>query len=321
MTPPFQVTPKALDIISQTERLLGRMEGLEHSKPQPHLRKSNRIRTVQGSLAIEGNTLSLDQVTALMDGKSVMGKQQEIQEVHNAILLYDQIHEFRPYSINSFLNAHKLMMKGLLSSAGQWRRGNVGITSGTKISHIAPPADRLPYLMKELFEFLKKDKSHDLIKSAVFHYELEFIHPFEDGNGRLGRFWHSRLLVQYHPIFEFTPVESIIKENQEQYYKALSHSDKTGDSTPFVEYALDMVLQALSDLADNLRPSAATFRSRLEGAGDHFGKSHFSRKDYLKLYKSISTATASRDLKSGVELGWLKKEGKQALTVYQFSDT
>lgn len=319
MIPPYQVTPDILDYIGKIERLLGRLEGLEHPKPQPHLRKSNRIRTVQGSLAIEGNTLSFDQVTALMDGKPVLGKKQEIQEVQNAIKAYDLITEFKPYSEKSLLNAHRLLMDQLIESAGKVRKGHVGITSGTQISHIAPPADRLPYLLKELFTFLKKDKSHPLIKSAVFHYELEFIHPFEDGNGRIGRLWHSLLLIQYHPIFEYTPIESLIKENQRKYYDALSQSDNAGESTKFIQFSLEMAYLALSDLADNLRPEPSTSESRLTGAREHFGDQKFSRKDYLDLYKRISTATASRDLKAGVDRGVLMKEGQKALTVYQFS--
>jgi Fic family protein len=212
MIPPVSITASVLDDIASIERLIGRIEGLHQPKPQPYLRKSNRVRTVQGSLAIEGNTLNLDQVTALMEGKIVIGKKDEIKEVMNAINVYDRMTDFDPFSNKSMLQAHGMMMSELVATAGLWRQSNVGIMKGSAVSHIAPPADRVDHLMKELFGFLKNDDTHSLVKSCVFHYELEFIHPFEDGNGRIGRFWHSLLLFHYHRVFEFIPVESLIKE-------------------------------------------------------------------------------------------------------------
>ena len=169
----YQITAQTLDRIAAIERLIGRVEGLDQAKPQPHLRKSNRIRTVQGSLSIEGNTLSEGQVTALFEGRTVLGNPNEIKEVLNAIEVYRRMSEFRPRSLRSLLRAHRLMMGGLLSSAGTWRSGNVGVLHGSRISHLAPRADRVPHLMKDLFDFLKGDASHPLIQSAVCHYELE----------------------------------------------------------------------------------------------------------------------------------------------------
>lgn len=320
MKPPFQITPIILKNISSIERLIGRFESFDQPRPQPYLRKSNRIRTVQGSLAIEGNTLNLDQVTAVIEGKVVFGKKSEIQEVRNAVDVYDRMNLFKPHSAKSLLKAHELMMQKLIASAGKWRTGNVGILKGAEVYHIAPPADKVPFLIMELFEFLKNDSSHPLIKSAVFHYELEFIHPFEDGNGRIGRFWHSLLLTQYHPVFEFNPVESLIKINQEQYYKSLGTSDKAGDSTSFIEFSLDMVQQALSDFVDAIRPEPSTAANRLEKAKGLFTGIHFSRKDYMKLHKTISSSTASRDLKKGVDSKILIKSGKQALATYSFQN-
>jgi Fic family protein len=319
MNPPFQITGHILEEISKIERLLGRLESLEHPRPQPQLRKSNRVRTVQGSLSIEGNTLSEEKVTALIEGKTIIGKPSEIQEVLNAIEVYEKIGEFNPLSSRSILKAHRMMMGTLLDSAGKWRSGNVGIFKGSGVSHMAPPASNVPELMKSLFEFLRKDKNHELIKSSVFHYELEFIHPFEDGNGRIGRFWHSLLLTRYHPVFEFTPVESLIKANQQQYYEILGNSDKTGDSTSFVEFSLEMVSQALAGFVDAIRPQPSSAGTRLQSAREHFETRQFTRKDYLKLFKTISTATASRDLIAGVEAGELSREGERALTVYRFN--
>jgi len=318
MNPPFQITGHILGEVSKIERLLGRLESLGHSRPQPQLRKSNRVWTVQGSLSIEGNTLSEEQVTALIDGKTVIGKPGEIQEVLNAIEVYEKMAEFNPLSSRSMLKAHRMMMMKLLNSAGKWRSGNVGIFKQSGVSHMAPPAGNVPNLMKSLFEFLKKDRNHALIKSSVFHYELGFIHPFEDGNGRLGRFWHSLLLTHYHPVFEFTPVESLIKTHQQRYYEVLGKSDKAGDSTSFIEFSLEMVSQALDGFVDAIRPQPSSANTRLQSARDHFENRQFSRKEYLKLFKTISTATASRDLIAGDEAGNLSREGERAQTVYRF---
>lgn len=316
--PPFQITDRILARVAGIERLIGRVESLDGPRPQPYLRKSSRVRTVQGSLAIEGNTLSLDQVTALIEGRKVVGRRSEIKEVLNAIAVYSRMGEFKPLSSSSLLKAHHYMMEGLLDSAGKWRSGNVGILQGSQVSHVAPPANRVPPLMNELFGFLRTSSCHALIKGAVFHYELEFIHPFEDGNGRIGRFWHSLLLTHYHPVFEFTPVESLIKDNQGTYYEVLGLSDKAGDSTAFIDFSLDMVHQALDGFVDAMRPEPPTVEARLERAIEHFGAAQFSRKDYMKLHKTVSTATASRDLKAGVDVGMLSRQGDKASTVYHF---
>lgn len=319
MKPPFTITPRILDRISVLERILGRIDTLDQPKPQPRLRKANRVRTIQGSLAIEGNSLGLDQVTALLDGKRVLGKKAEIQEVLNANALYDRMLEFDPYSPASLLKAHRLLMQDILPGAGRWRSGGVGIMKGKSVAHIAPPASRVAHLVKELMKFSKTDPAHPLIKAAVFHYEFEFIHPFMDGNGRLGRFWHTLLLARYHPAFEYTPVESLIKQHQQAYYRVLATCDRTGDSTAFIEFALEMAHRALSELVDNLRPEPATSATRLARAREEFFNQLFSRKDYLRLHKTISTATASRDLLTGLEQRLLAKSGTRARTVYRFA--
>lgn len=318
MTPPFTITSKILTLVSQIERLIGRVESLNQPRPQPHLRKSNRVKTVHGSLAIEGNTLDEEQITAILDGKKVLGKKEEIQEVLNAINVYEQMDSYDALSLDDLLAAHGVMMKGLIDTAGSWRRGNVGILKGSKVSHMAPRADRVPHLMGDLFAFLNDENTHPLIRGCVFHYELEFIHPVQDGNGRIGRFWHSLLLSQYHPVFEFIPVESLIRENQKEYYEALEASDKSGDSTVFVEFSLTMIHQALEEFIAVFKPEPLTAESRLDVAKKHFGNNTFSRKQYLDLFKTISTATASRDLKFGTESNDLIKKGDKALTVYSY---
>ncbi len=318
MKPPIRITPEIMLCVSRIERLIGRIEGFEQSKPQPHLRKSNRVRTIQGSLAIEGNTLDLDQVTALLDGKRVIGKKEEIQEVLNAIKVYEGMADFDPFSSKSLLKAHRIMMNGLIANAGKWRTKNVGILKGSAISHIAPKADRVPHLMEDLVKFLKDETTHPLIRSCMFHYELEFIHPFQDGNGRIGRFWHSLLLYHYHPAFEFIPVESIIREHQQEYYSALETSDRSGDSTAFVDFSLGIIHEALEEFISSFIPKSLTSDERLTRAKEHFISKTFSRKDYRELFKTISTATASRDLKQATDNGLLSKSGDKALTIYRF---
>jgi len=210
-------------------------------------------------------------------------------------------------------------MKGLIDEAGSFRVGNVGILKGKEISHVAPSAARVPILMDDLFAYLKKDKeTHPLIKSCVFHYELMFIHPFADGNGRIGRLWQTVILMQYSPIFEFLPIESLIKEKQKIYYLVLEECDSKGDSTPFIEFMLGLILRALKELKRDLTVEAQTAESRLKSAKVNFRKCYFTRKEYISFHKTISSATASRDLKEGVALKTLLKKGDRAQTTYCF---
>lgn len=318
MKPPFSITPEILRFVGEIERLIGRIEGFEQPKPQPHLRKANRVRTIQGSLAIEGNTLDLDQVTALLEGKRVIGRKEEIQEALNAIKVYEGLADFDPVSAKSLLKAHRIMMDGLIPNVGKWRTRNVGILKGSAISHIAPKADRVPHLMEDLVEFLRDEATHPLIRSCIFHYELESIHPFQDGNGRIGRFWQTLLLYHYHPAFEFIPIESLIREHQQEYYAALEASDRSGDSTAFVHFSLGIILQSLEDFVSSFSPKPLSATERLSRAKEHFVHREFSRKLYLELYKAISTATASRDLKQATEAGILSRSGEKSLTLYRF---
>jgi Fic family protein len=309
-----------LQLCSEISRLIGRCEGLKLLKPQPKLRKLNRVKTIQGSLAIEGNTLSLEQITAVLDGKRIVGPKREIIEAQNAISAYDVVSEYKPYSAKSFLHAHKTLMGDLIPDAGQWRSKNVGILQGTKVAHTAPQPKRVPELMHDLFAFLKtEDETHPLILSAIAHYEIEFIHPFTDGNGRIGRLWQTVMLSRHHPIFEFTPVESVIKERQPEYYEALGRADREGSSNTFIEFSLATINQALADLMAEARPAPLSAGDRLELAREKFRSIVFSRKDYMQLFKTISTATASRDLALAVSSKILRKQGDRRLTTYQFS--
>lgn len=222
MQPPFHITPTILNLVSEITRLLGHYEGLHAPVPQPQLRRQNQIRTIQGSLAIEGNTLDLKQVTAVMEDKRVLGPKKDILEVQNAVQLYASFPKFNPLRAKDLLMAHSILMSGLTERAGKFRTGSVGILKGSKVSHLAPPANRVAVFMDDLFQFLKVDKNYsELIKSCIFHYEFEFIHPFMDGNGRMGRFWQHLILTKYNSVFEYIAIESLIKERQDSYYEAL----------------------------------------------------------------------------------------------------
>ena len=260
------------------------------------------------------------QVTDLINNKRVVGPQKDILEVKNAIKAYDLIHTYKFDRLDSLLKAHQAMLNGLAEDAGSLRVRNVGIFKGEEVAHLAPKHQLVSKLICDLFAFLKrKDNLNPLIKSSVFHYELEFIHPFSDGNGRMGRLWQTVILLKYHPLFEYIPMESIVREKQKEYYKVLAQADKPGDSTRFIEFMLKVIFQAAREFLVNVKPQIQTAKTRLKLAGDHFQKKPFSRKDYLVFHKNISTATASRDLFFGVKQKILKRSGAKALTWYRFT--
>jgi Fic family protein len=213
----------------------------------PKLRRENRIRSIHASLAIENNTLTVDQVTSVIAGKRVLGPQREIQEVKNAFAAYEAMTSWKPSALKDLLAAHRLMLKGLVDEAGKFRTRSVGIAKGKRIVHLAPPASRVPGLMKDLLGWLKRTDAHPLIAGCVFHYELEFIHPFADGNGRMGRLWQTLILSQWKPLFAFLPVETVIRDQQAEYYKILAACDKAGNSTAFIEFLLSALVVALRD--------------------------------------------------------------------------
>ena len=243
--PPFTVSAKAINLIakisSQLERYAIRME----QEDTLRLRRANRIKTIHSSLAIEGNTLSEGEVQAVLEGKKVVAPLKEIQEVRNAIKTYELYPKLNPFSIQDLLLAHGTMMSGLVDEAGMFRKGGVGVFDGDKPIHIAPPADRIRGLMSNLFGWLENADDHLLIRSCVFHYEFEFIHPFADGNGRIGRLWQSLILGRLNPIFEHLPVENMVYSNQQAYYHAINRSSDLGDSGPFIDFMLEEILNAL----------------------------------------------------------------------------
>lgn len=246
--PPFQLTPVVLDLVAQIGEEMGRLGARSDSPVAPALRRGNRLRSIQASLAIENNTLTLEQVTAVIAGKRVLGPPQEIQEVRNAFAAYEALPSWKPWVQKDLMAAHKLIMTGLVKGAGQYRTGGVGIAQGTTVVHLAPPAARVPGLMRDLLDWLQKADVHPLVASCVFHYELEFIHPFADGNGRMGRLWQTLILSQWKPVLAYLPVETVIRDRQAEYYGALAAADKEGHSTVFIEFLLNALLQALREV-------------------------------------------------------------------------
>lgn len=248
--PPFKITSQIIDLISQISEAVGEINSLENSPRHLELRKENRIKTIHSSLAIENNSLSLEQITAIIEGKRVLGSPNEIQEVKNALQAYELLLTLNPYEEKDLLKAHKLMMADLVERNGKYRKDGVGIFDGNQVVHLAPPADRVPFLMSNLFEWLKNSDVHPLIKSCVFHYEFEFIHPFQDGNGRMGRLWQTVILKEWKSVFAWLPIETLIKENQVEYYNALNSSDSDANSTNFTVFMLQTILRTIKEIIE-----------------------------------------------------------------------
>lgn len=314
MKPPYDITPEILKLVSLISEKLGEVNANYLSKQSPQLRKQNRIKTIHSSLQIEGNSLTEEQITALIENKRVLGPKKDVLEVLNAIKVYEKLSEYNYLSEKHFLKAHLKLMTGLILDIGKYRKQGVGIVKGTKLEHVAPSYKNVPYLMKNLFEYLKDKNELTLIKSCVFHYELEFIHPFMDGNGRMGRLWQTLILMSEYPVFEFLPFETLISQTQKDYYKSLAMIDKTGKSTIFIEYMLRVINASLESIL-NYNNRILKDMDRL----DYFitlGIKKFTRKDYMNVFKDVSSATASRDLKKGVDLNLFESIGNANKTEY-----
>lgn len=252
--PPYTITPEILNRVAAISEAIGRLTVLTDQTRALRLRRINRIRTIHGSLAIEGNTLSEAQITAILEGKRVIAPPREVQEVKNALAAYDRFDSWKPEADKDLLEAHKILMSGLIDEAGSYRHGGVGVMAGSQVIHMAPPADRVPQLMADLFGWLAATDAHPLIASSVFHYEFEFIHPFADGNGRMGRLWQSLILARWNPLFADIPVESLIFEHQAEYYQALQESTQKTDSAPFIAFMLRMILDTVTTSTPEVAP-------------------------------------------------------------------
>ena len=254
--PNFSVSAQAVSMVAKISALIERYIITREAAESLKLRRANKIKTIQSSLAIEGNSLSIKQVTDILDGKRVVAPLREIQEVKNAIAAYDLFDQLDPYSSKDLLNAHKVMMAALIDEPGKFRSGGVGVFDGKKAVHIAPPAEFVPGLIKDLFKWLKQATDHLLIKSCVFHYEFEFIHPFADGNGRLGRLWQSLILTRLHPLFQHLPIETMVHDRQMEYYQAINASNAKNDCGIFVDFMLREILNALKQHTSGTIPDS-----------------------------------------------------------------
>lgn len=309
--PPFTISAKAVNLIAEIAGRLGRRAERADRTESLRLRKANRIRTICASLAIEGNTLTESQVSAVFEGRRVVAPPRQILEVRNAIRAYELFPTLDPFSADDLLKAHGVMMEALTDDAGAFRRGNVGVFAGTRAVHVAPPADRVPFLVEDLFRWLRTSVDHLLVRSCVFHYELEFIHPFSDGNGRMGRLWQSLILGLLDPVFEQLPVENLVYARQSDYYDAINRSTEGSDSGPFIDFMLGEIAAALN--AGEFRPSvvsesAAEYAANVgANVGENVGA---TERHVLAILAADKYATAK---KIAAELGKTQRQAERVL--------
>ena len=303
---PFQINTNILNLTAEISELVGSMSTLTEAARSPQLRRSNRIKTIYSSLAIEQNTLSLEQVTAVLSGKRVLAPPKDITEVQNAFEIYDRLDELNPYSIDDLLTAHAIMVKGLRDDAGEFRSRPVGVVdSQGNILHFGTLPAYVPQLVAELLDWTEHDENPLLIKSCVFHYEFELIHPFSDGNGRIGRLWHTLLLSKWNPLFAWVPVESIIHDRQSEYYRAINNANNAADSTCFIEFMLSAIKDALLEVTAQPSKAKPKAEVREQAILDHLSKhGEIANSDVRKLL-SVSAATANRVLNGMVEKGMI----------------
>lgn len=318
-TPPFSVTSEILKLLQDIAWEIGVLEGRKLVEIPLRLRRENSIKTIQASLAIEGNTLTIDQITAVLEGKRVLAPLREVTEIKNALNLYESLMDFNPLSPDDLLKAHAMLMQSLVDENGKWRTKDVGVLKSGHISHVAPPSKRVQALMLDLFSYLQTTDTPWILKACIFHYELEFIHPFQDGNGRMGRLWQQLLLMKENLIFRYLPIEVLVKDHQEQYYRSLEESDRAGESTVFIEFMLALIRRSLQDFSKAVIKIPQDSNARLFFAKSRLDKQWFNRKDYLVIHPDISTATASRDLAFGVDHGILTPKGEKNQVCYKFA--
>ena len=310
--PPFQITNKIIDDVVEISELTGRLSAHDHLSSNPNLRRANRIRTIYGSLAIEQNTLSLEQVTAVLNGKHVLAPPKDIAEVKNAYEIYERLDELDPYSVDDLLTAHGIMTRGLVEESGMFRTRPVGVVDQEgHVLHFGTLPQYVPDLVMGLLDWAKHSDLHMLIRSCVFHYELELIHPFADGNGRVGRLWHTLLLSKWNSVFAWLPVESIIHDHQQEYYDAINASSDAGEPTAFIEFMLSAIK---ASLIDTIRTSDAMSDGKMDKKAlrwqkiEQFLQTHeyIMNADVRELC-GVSAATANRILANFASDGKLMK--------------
>lgn len=309
--PPFEINEKIMSDVIDIAELVGRVSIASQTAMNPTLRRANRIRTIYSSLAIEQNTLDIERVTAVLSGKRIIAPPKDIAEVQNAYEIYECMDSLNPYNINDLLKAHGVMLKGLISENGEFRSRPVGVVNGEgEILHFGTLPQYVPKLVNELMEWTENSKIHILIKSCVFHYEFELIHPFSDGNGRIGRLWHTLLLSKWNPIFAWLPIESIIHDNQQEYYDAINISNAKGESTVFIEFMLSVIKQALNEANDvKITKTSLSNKSdmRLNKIYEFLEAHEYIMNSDVQKILTVSSATATRILTTFVKSGKLRR--------------
>lgn len=322
--PPFEITNTIIDSVAEIAELVGRLTSTDRLSGSPTLRRTNRIRTIHGSLAIEQNTLSLEQVTAVLNGKHILAPPRDIAEVKNAYEIYERLHELNPYAVDDLLTAHGIMTRGLTNESGMFRTRPVGVVDREgRVLHFGTLPQYVPDLVTELLDWVKDGDVHMLIRSCVFHYEFEFIHPFADGNGRVGRLWHTLLLSKWNPTFAWLPVESMIHDRQEAYYAAINASNDAGESTAFIEFMLSAIKASLIDairtsdeMSDAPTDKAAIRQKQIE----KFLETHpYIMNADVRALCGVSAATANRILAGFAADGKLVKYRQGGHWAYRFA--
>jgi Fic family protein len=328
--PEYTISTKSIDLVARIAERVGEIRGSGEYIRNLRLRKINRLRSIQSSLAIENNALTLGQVIDIIEGKRVLGLPHEIQEVKNAYQAYEHLLEYDPYKVKDFLKAHQFMTTQLVKDAGYFRSQGVGVFEGSKLIHAGANYQFVPQLVADLFLWAKQTDVHSLIKSSIVHFEIEFIHPFIDGNGRLGRLWQTLILSKWNELFAWLPVETVVYENQQGYYDALAISQKSGDSEKFIEFMLNAILQALEELpsrkitdiftdinTDKLSKSELEFLEQIAGYLDKNGEITNYR---AQLLTNKSDVSVKKYFAKFVELGLLKEEGKNKGRKYKINN-
>jgi Fic family protein len=327
--PTYTISAKIIDLVACIAEKLGEIHGSGEYNHNLRLRKINRLRSIQSSLAIENNTLTLEQVTDIIEGKRILGLPHEIQEVKNAYLAYEHLFEYDPYKVKDFLKAHQFMTADLVKDAGQFRSQEVGVFAGTKLIHAGANYQFVPQLITDLFAWAKKTDIHPLIKSSVVHFEIEFIHPFMDGNGRIGRLWQTLILSKWNELFAWLPMETVVHENQQNYYNALQTAGKTANSEIFIEFMFNTILQALEELpnkkntdiftdidTDKLSKTELKFLEQIAGYLDKNGEITNYRAQLLTNKSDISV---KKYLAKFAKIGLLQVEGKNKGRKYKIN--
>ncbi|MBE5077377.1 Fic family protein [Anaerotignum lactatifermentans] len=320
--PPFEITNQMIDYVAEIAELVGKLSAVSSLSANPTLRRSNRIRTIHGSLAIEQNALSLEQVTAVLNGKHVLAPPKDIAEVKNAYEIYERLDELDPYSVEDLLTAHGIMTRGLVEESGIFRTRPVGVVDNEEhVLHFGTLPQYVPDLVMELLDWAKTSEVHMLIRSCVFHYELELIHPFADGNGRVGRLWHTLLLSKWNSAFAWLPVESIIHDRQQEYYEAINTSNDAGEPTLFIEFMLSAIKASLVEVIN-------TSRGMSDGKMDKVTLRWNKIQEYLKTHDyimnadvrelcGVSAATANRILTNLATKNKIKKYHENGHWIYR----